>query len=88
MVKYDIVAVLWEDHIQFSRTSIIRKPDESIIPSLSVGILIKETPKTLTIVSNIERYQDHDDADYIIVLKSTVLSVKKYGEIELIKFRK
>lgn len=88
MKEYDIVAVLWEDHIQFSRTAFVKNPDKAIIPSLSVGILYKETKKTLTIISNIERYQEHDDVDYMVILKSTVVSVKKYGLIQLRQIRK
>lgn len=88
MKEYDIVAVLWEDHIQFSRTSFIDDPDKAIIPSLSVGVLYKDSKKTLTIVSNIERYQEHDDVDYMVILKNTVVSVKKFGSIKLRKIRK
>lgn len=88
MKDYDIVAVLWEDHIQFSRTTFVNNPDKAILPSLSIGVLYKETKKTITIVSNFERYHEHDDVDYMVILKSTVLSVKKFGSIKLRKIRK
>ncbi len=88
MKEYPVVAVIWEDHVQFSRTGLLSDPDKSIMPSISFGALYKETEKTITIVSNIERYAEHDDADFMVILKSTVVGVKRFGKIKLRKLRK
>ena len=86
MREFPVVAVLWEDHISYHREEIFKNPEDGLIkPVLSVGILYKKTKKTLLLVSDIERYMDHDEASFIIILRSTVVSIKKYGTIELSK---
>lgn len=84
MNQYNIVAVLWEDHIQVSRSELVDNPDDLFErPMLSVGILYKETPKSILLIHDIERYEDRDDSTYTAILKSTILSTKVYGQIEL-----
>ena len=84
MNKYDIVAIFWEDHIQVIRSELVDNPDDLFEhPILSVGILYKETPKSIIIVHDIERYEDRDDSTYTAILKSTIVSMKKYGKIKL-----
>lgn len=84
MNKYNIVAVFWEDHIQVTRSALVDNPDDLFdSPMLSVGILYKETPKSLLLIHDIERYPDRDDSTYIAILKSSVISTKIYGDIEL-----
>lgn len=83
MKIYKIVAVLWEDHIYVDRDKIPRNPDEEIMTTLSVGILYQETPKAITLVNSIERYDERDDASYTIILRSTIQGIKDYGDIEL-----
>lgn len=78
-----IVAVLWEDHVYVDRDKIPRNPDDVIATALSVGILYKETEKAVVIVNSIETYHEHDDASYTIILKSTIQSMKVYGNIEV-----
>lgn len=86
MRKYKIVAVLWEDHQQIIRSKMVDDPDNHVIPTLTVGILYKNSKKTYVIVSDIEKYEDRDDANYTIIRKP-VLSVKEYGDIELEELR-
>jgi hypothetical protein len=81
--EYKVVAVLWDDHITFQRTVLLKHPDEVIKPTLTIGFIYKNTKKTLTVVSDLERYLDHTDASYMIILKSTIRSIKEYGTIEL-----
>ena len=83
MKEYKVVAVLWDDHITFQRTALLKHPDEIIKPTLTIGFIYKSTKKTLTIVSDLERYLDHTDASYMIILKATIRSIKEYGTIEL-----
>lgn len=85
--KYKVVAVLWDDHEFFTRTQMVKNPDEEILPTLTVGILYKETKKSLVIVSFLERYPQGDDATYWVILKGTIVSVKEFGEIEIAKIK-
>lgn len=87
MRKYPIVIVLWEDHTHVSRSQMVKFPDDLLTPTMTVGILYKETKKSLIIVSDIERYEDHDDVTFFIILKSTIISVKDFGKIRLKKLR-
>lgn len=84
MNKYPIVVVLWEDHIEVQRSELPKNVDDLFSrPTLSVGILFKETEKSLLIISDIERYPDRNDASYTAILKSAVIGIKKYGFIKL-----
>jgi hypothetical protein len=87
MAEYPIVAVLWEDHLHVTRESIPKDADKELIPTLSIGILYNETEKTITLVSDIERYHDRDDTTFLIILKSTVVSLKEYGMIKVRRLR-
>lgn len=82
-----IVAVIWDDHMYVDRDRIPADPDEVLISVLSVGIVYKETDKTLVLVNSIEPYEDRDDASYTIILKATIQSIKEYGEIEIANLR-
>lgn len=88
MADYPIVAVLWEDHTFITREAVPKNADKELIPTLSIGILYRETAKTITLVSDIERYRDRDDTTFFIILKSTILSTKKYGMIHIKRLRK
>jgi len=84
MNQYNIVAIFWEDHVAVSRSELVDDPDELFIaPVLSIGILYKETDKSVLLIHDIERYSDRNDSTYIAILKSTILSTKVYGQIEL-----
>lgn len=87
MRKYKIVAVLWEDHTRFTSSPMTNDPDGAIIPTLSVGILYKTTEKSYVIISDIEKYDNRDDATYTIIRKPAIISQQDYGEIELEKLR-
>ena len=87
MSEYSIVAVLWNDHVYVDRDKIPKNPDNEIMTTLSVGILYKETQKSITLVNSIERYDDRDDACYTIILRSTIEAMQEYGKIELENLR-
>jgi hypothetical protein len=80
---YKVIAVLWDDHITFGRTELLKNPDKSLKPTLTIGFLYNQTKKTMTVVSDLERYSDRDEASYTVILKSCVRSVKEYGDISL-----
>jgi len=86
MRKYKIVALLWQDHTHFERTGIPSDPDASVMPTLTVGILYKETKRYYIIISDIERYGDRDEASYTIIFKP-VLGLQEYGLIEVNNIR-
>ena len=86
--EYDIVLVLWEDHLSRDRYPIPLDPDELVErPTISVGILVRESPKAYVIASDLERYEDRDDATYTVILKSTVVGLEKYGKVQLSDLR-
>jgi hypothetical protein len=87
MKSFDIVTVLWDDHIAFERSPIIKNPADVLTPTLTIGFLWKETKDALVIISNIERYHDRDDANYIIILKGCIRGIKRYGKIKLNNIR-
>lgn len=86
--NYEVVAVFWEDHIHFDRSPIVKKPSDAFkAPTLTVGILFREDDKALTVLSDIERYDDRDEATYTVILKSTVVAIKSFGKIKLKSLR-
>lgn len=87
MEKYKIVSILWLDHARFTDSKMIPDPDEAITPTLSVGVLYKQTENTYVVVSDIERYEDRDDTTYMVIQRATIVGEKEYGEIELEKLR-
>jgi hypothetical protein len=87
MKEYDIVAVIWDDHIAFERSGLVKDPNSVLTPTLTIGFLFKETKNALVVVSNIERYHDRDDANYLVILKGCVQGIKKYGKIKVRKIR-
>jgi len=87
-MNYKVVAVLWNDHLGVHRGEIPKNPDATLLnPTLTIGALIRKTRNSITILSELEHYGDRDEGSYVIILKSTVIQIKEYGEIELeIKF--
>lgn len=88
MKEYSIVAVLWEDHTRVERESLPDDPDKVVIPTLSVGIIMQETKKVIVLVSNIERYVDSDDCNYLIIYKGSIIGQQDYGTIKLAKMKR
>lgn len=86
-MKYKVVVVLWEDHTEANRQSMVEDPDELLCNTMTIGVLYKETEKSYTILYDIERCPDRDDCSYMVILKSTVQGIKEFGEIELEKLR-
>lgn len=88
--EYPIVAVIWEDHSSFKSAEL--PPDEDlsdyIRPSLTLGLLYKKTSKYIIVISHIDRYESKDEADFMIIYKSAILSMKEYGTIKLRKIKK
>ena len=83
MKEYDVVAVIWDDHISFERSALVKNPNSVLTPTVTVGFLFKETKNTFVVVSNIERYAGRDDANYVVILKGCVQGIKRYGKIKL-----
>jgi hypothetical protein len=89
MTEYEIVAVLWQDHVGYEKAPLPENPDECVeAPTLTIGFLYKETDKTITVVSEIEPYEDRDEATFSVILKSTILGLNTYGKITLREFLK
>jgi len=88
MSGYKVVAVFWEDHITRVGHEIPQNPDEVFeVPTLTVGILLRETEKSLLVAHDLERLADEDRGIYTTILKSTVIGVKEFGEIDLENIR-
>lgn len=87
MSKYSIEIILWEDHMRVEREALPKNPDVFVSPTLSVGIVLRETEKVIVLVSNIERYPDRDDCNYLIIYKGSIISRAKKGTIKLKRLR-
>jgi hypothetical protein len=87
MPKYPIVAVLWKDHIAFTRSPLTKDIGEQQKPTISFGIIVQDTPEFLIVTSDIERYNDRDDMTFTLIYKGTIVSVKKYGTIKISELR-
>jgi hypothetical protein len=84
MKGYKVVAVLWEDHVSRIGAQLPLNPDEAFeVPTLTVGILLRETEKSLLIAHDVERLEDIDNSTYTVLLKTAVVGVKEYGQIEI-----
>ena len=82
--KYNIESILWEDHTHVSRGPLPDDPDNSIIPTLSFGVVLQETVKSLVLAHDIERYHGQDDEiSYTLIFKASIVARKKYGKIKL-----
>lgn len=88
MKEYSLVIVIWKDHLRIDRARLPKSPSSVMETSLSTGLLIDEDDEAIVLVSDIERYQEHDDCTYLVLFKSTILSIKKYGKIKINKLRK
>lgn len=88
--EYPIVAVIWEDHSKFTERELPPTEDisEYIRPSLTLGLLFKKTKRYIIIVQHLDRYEDVDEADFMIIYKSTILGIKEYGTIEIDEIKK
>lgn len=86
--KYPIVAVLWNDPHIFLRTEL---PDEDledyIIPTLTVGLLYKQTDDYVVLVHTAERQFHLDEGDFTIIFNGCIISMKEFGTIKLTKLR-
>lgn len=88
MKGYKIIAVLWEDHISRIGAELPENPDEVFeMPTLTVGILLRETEKSLLIAHDIERLGEIDNGTYTVILKNAILGIKEYGKIKINKIR-
>lgn len=89
MKKYDVVSVLWRDHLGFNSMPLVKNPEEEIDKlTLSIGILYKETENVLMIISDVEPHSDVDNCNYVLILKSAIVATQTYGKIELRKLRR
>lgn len=79
MEKYRIAVVIWEDHYHVNQGELPEDLDD-IKPTLTVGIVLKETEKALILAHDVEPYED---ISYSVILKHAILGIKEYGEIEL-----
>lgn len=88
MAEFKVVAVLWQDHMQVTRSSIPTDPDLALShPTLTIGALLKKSKKSVIILSDLERYADRDEANYMIILRSDILGIKEYGVITIDNLR-
>lgn len=86
MKDYKVVGILWQDHTQYHQMNPKKLSlKRALRPTLSIGLIYKETDNEILLVSNLERYADRDEADFMLILKGTIISVKEYGTIELRK---
>lgn len=89
MSDYKIVAVLWKDHTFFEGYPLDWKSaNDSILPTLSIGLLWKETEESVTLVSDIERNGRHGDSgNFIVIFKGSIEGIQEFGSIKLKKIK-
>lgn len=85
MKEYPLVSVIWEDHSMFSRRELPQDDDISnyIRPTLTFGLLYKKTRKYIVVAQNIDRYGTHDEVDFMIIHKPSILGLQEYGKIKI-----
>lgn len=84
MKEYSVVAVLWQDHYFITRQSLPKNPDDLLIPTLTVGLLVDETDTVVVIAAEIERYPDKDDATYTVIVKNSIIGeIKTFGKLKI-----
>ena len=83
MKEYNVVSVLWNDHVEFHRSKLHKHPEKLMRPTLTIGFIFRETDDTMTLVSDLERYEDGDEATYVVIYKATIVGVTEYGKIKL-----
>jgi len=83
MKEYKVVSVLWDDHTEISRSGLLKNPEDAIRPTLSIGFIYKQTKRTITLVHDLERFEDRDDASYMVILRATICGIKEHGTIKL-----
>lgn len=82
MTKYKIIGVLWQDHITRVAQELPDDPDSVVeLPTLTVGILLQETDKTLLIAHDVEL--GTTVSTHSIIYKNAIVAMMDYGEIEL-----
>lgn len=82
MKGYPIIGVLWQDHITRVAQELPDDPDSVVeLPTLTVGILLRETDKTLLIAHDVEL--GTTVSTHSIIYKNAVMTTINYGEIEL-----
>jgi len=86
-MTYKVVAVIWTDPRVINRSAIPSDPESLIFPTITFGIIVKRTRKFIILVSDLERYDDRDDATYSILLRANIDAIKEYGEIEIENLR-
>lgn len=88
MSEYKVVAILWEDHITKMGAEIPKNPDEVFdIPTLTVGILMRETDKSLLIAHDLERLEEFDNSTYTVILKNAIINRREFGKLDLEEIR-
>lgn len=84
MSEYKIVAVLWRDHTFYEGAPLNHKKAlNHILPTLSVGLLWKETEESVTLVSDVERHHHGDTGNFIVIFKGSIEAVREYGTIKI-----
>ncbi len=86
-MTYKVVAVIWEDHREVTRSPIVNDPEDLILPTITVGLLLKKTKRLLVVASDIERYEEGDNASYMVIFRSNVIGMKEFGELEVDNLR-
>jgi hypothetical protein len=81
MTQYNIEAIFWDDHMQIVRDTLTEDPDEFLErPMLSIGIVYKETDKSVLLLHD---YENTEKATYIVIVKNAIVARKSYGQIDL-----
>lgn len=78
-MKYDIVAIIWNDAFAFEEEE-LSKENFQLSPTLQCGIVVNEDKEKIRLVHGFSL--DHDEHDFIVIPKSSIIKQKKVGTFD------
>ena len=78
-MKYDIVAIIWNDAFAFEEEE-LNKENFQLSPTLQCGLVVNEDHEKIRLVHGFSL--DHDEHDFIVIPKASIVSQKKIGSFD------
>jgi hypothetical protein len=78
-MKYDVVAVVWNDAFEFEESELDSDSFE-LSPTFQCGLLIDEDDEKIRLAHSYSI--DHDEHDFIVIPKAIIVNRKKLGEFD------
>jgi hypothetical protein len=75
-MNYDIICIIWNDAFAFDEEE-LSKENFQLSPTVQCGLLIDEDDEKIRIADGFSL--NHDEHDFIIIPKATIVKRKKIG---------